>query len=76
MFTRDTYTDENGETIHVVSQADGVDEEAGEGDLLIGQFGAYKSGWLEEEGPHTAMYEIGLEEVEECLIKCTQERHR
>ena len=88
VFARETYTDGSGEAIHVVSQADGVDGEAGEGDLLIGQFGAYKVDLLNATPANAiihnagegftprAVYKIGLEEVEQCLIGCTQERHQ
>ena len=62
MFARDTFTNEDGETVHVVSQADldGVDGEAGEGDLLIGQFGAYRTCLLGTPAPANAViYNVG-----------------
>ena len=78
---------ESGETIHVVSQADGIDRGAGEGDLLIEQFGAYKAdlypyllnatpgnATIQDAGEGHALravYKIGLKEVEQCLIGCT-----
>jgi hypothetical protein len=98
VFAGETYTCENGETIHVVSQADDADGEVMVGDLLIGQFGAYRTGLPGTQAPANAViyntskvyqiglgfesyqgravYKIGLEEVAECLIECTQERHR
>ena len=44
VFARETYISEDGETIHVVSEADDSGEEVMVGDLLIGQFGAYRTG--------------------------------
>ena len=98
VFARETYTSENGEIVHVVSQVDDADGEVMVGDLLIGQFRAYRTGLPGTQAPanaviyntskvyqigleayleqRTAVYKIGLEEVAECLIECTQERHR
>ena len=43
VFARETYISEDGETIHVVSETDDPGEEDWVGDLLIGQFGAYRT---------------------------------
>ena len=57
---------------------------AGKKELLIGQFGAYKSSANMETGIHAneeaatvgAVYRARLDDIEKCMIRCTRKQYR
>ena len=62
VFANGTIIHENGETVHIVSQVDHcADGESMERDLLIGQYGAYRSDSPETQDPVNAV--ILLEQI-------------
>ena len=62
VLAQETNIHENGETVHMVSQVDHcADGESMERDLLIGQYGAYRSDSPETQDPVNAV--ILLEQI-------------